>query len=331
MVSDVSTAPAKPLQRHVLLQSTRVDEVRAGVADAFCPHGLYPTTPGADLDARFASVRMGAIGLHHLEYGAEVRIVPRRLDSFFLVQIPLAGRALIQSGRERVHSDATTASVPDPDAPLDMTWGADNPQLIVWLDRCAMEAQLHRMLGRAPEKRLRFATGMDLTTPEAQSWLGVVRLLLADLDGAALATAHPACRAQMESAVMTQLLMAHRHTASEALRAPTPLILSKSVRRAAALMEEHSSETLTVADVAEAIGVSEWALQEGFRRHLGTTPRGYLLGVRLNRAHQRLELGDPGSTSVAEVASACGFTHLGRFAAAYRQRFGVSPSTTLRG
>ena len=34
--------------------------------------------------------------------------------------------------------------------------------------------------------------------------------------------------------------------------------------------------------------------------------------------------------SVSEVATRWGFTHLGRFAGAYRLRYGVPPSQTLR-
>ncbi|WP_278258467.1 helix-turn-helix domain-containing protein [Nocardioides convexus] len=34
--------------------------------------------------------------------------------------------------------------------------------------------------------------------------------------------------------------------------------------------------------------------------------------------------------TVGEAASRWGFTHLGRFAAAYRGRYGVAPSDTLR-
>ncbi len=37
----------------------------------------------------------------------------------------------------------------------------------------------------------------------------------------------------------------------------------------------------------------------------------------------------PGTT-VAQIANRWGITHLGRLAAAYRTRYGVSPSVTLR-
>jgi AraC-like DNA-binding protein len=317
------------LSRHTLLRSREVDEVRSQVADAFCPHGLYPTTPGASVDATFAGVQLGSIGLHYLDYGAEVRIVPRQLKHFFLVQIPTAGSAVIRNGRAQILSDPTCASVPDPDRSLDMTWSKGNPQLILWMDRVALESELSRMLGREPDHPLHLDLAMDLTQPAAQSWLGLLRMLATDLDGPGLTTSHHAAQRQMESLVMTQLLLSHHHSSSEALFRSAPSVCSKTVRRARALIDDHATESLTVVDVAEAIGVSVRAPQEGFRRHLDTTPTAYLRDARLARAHTMLCEGGPGSTSVAEVATACGFGHLGRFASAYRARYGEPPSATL--
>jgi AraC-like DNA-binding protein len=55
----------------------------------------------------------------------------------------------------------------------------------------------------------------------------------------------------------------------------------------------------------------------------------YLREVRLDRVH--LELGRPGSRAllVSEVARRWRFTHLGRFAAYYRERFGEPPHQTI--
>jgi transcriptional regulator GlxA family with amidase domain len=56
----------------------------------------------------------------------------------------------------------------------------------------------------------------------------------------------------------------------------------------------------------------------------------YLQSVRLDRAHETLRDEDPARVTVAAVAHRTGFAHLGRFATAYRVRYGVSPSETLR-
>ena len=74
--------------------------------------------------------------------------------------------------------------------------------------------------------------------------------------------------------------------------------------------------------------LSARALQIGFRRVRNTTPMGYLRAVRLALA--RTELARGGARSVAAVANALEFAHLGRFARDYKARFGEPPSQTLR-
>jgi transcriptional regulator GlxA family with amidase domain len=54
----------------------------------------------------------------------------------------------------------------------------------------------------------------------------------------------------------------------------------------------------------------------------------YLRNVRLDHCRRLLVAG---TASVTDVAQQCGFTHLGRFSAAYKERFGELPSHTLTG
>jgi AraC-like DNA-binding protein len=46
---------------------------------------------------------------------------------------------------------------------------------------------------------------------------------------------------------------------------------------------------------------------------------------------EELKASGPDSVTVTQVAGRWGFVHLGRFASAYRRKFGESPSATLRG
>ena len=81
--------------------------------------------------------------------------------------------------------------------------------------------------------------------------------------------------------------------------------------------------------LASEVFVSGRSLQEAFRREIGQPPMTYLRQIRLRRVHDDLASAEPGSVTVAAVASRWGFLHLGRFAGAYRAAFGVSPSETL--
>jgi AraC-like DNA-binding protein len=96
-----------------------------------------------------------------------------------------------------------------------------------------------------------------------------------------------------------------------------------------AWIDSHLHEPLTLGRLCEVSGVGGRCLQKTFLERRGCTPLQYVINRRLESARRQL-LGATGTVDVTSVAMACGFTHMGRFAAMYRQRFGESPSTTLR-
>jgi AraC-like DNA-binding protein len=104
-----------------------------------------------------------------------------------------------------------------------------------------------------------------------------------------------------------------------------------NVRRAAGFIDAMADQPVSLEQVALVAGVSGRVLQSAFRRYYGTTPIGYLRQVRLERAHAQLRAADPADgTTVAAVGRRWGWANRARFAAAYRQRFGVPPGRTLR-
>jgi len=106
---------------------------------------------------------------------------------------------------------------------------------------------------------------------------------------------------------------------------------SDTVRRAIAYIETHLREDISVADIAAASYVSTRALQLAFRRHLDLTPLGYLRRLRMEAAHEKLAAATRGDgATVTAVALEWGFAHPGRFAIAYRDRYGQTPHATLR-
>lgn len=311
--------------------TTDVDEARHQVAEVFCPHQLEPLSGGThkSVDVKLRSASMGSIGLTYLDYGSAVRIEPVPLKDFFLVQVPLAGQARIRCGADEIVSTPELASVPHPDSSLWMEWDTGNPQIIFYVERGALELQLGRLLGRTGRQPLEFDLGMRMTDPKVSAWWRSVELLRQDIVAGSPLLDEPLASRELEQMIMNRLLLAQPHSGSSLLQGGGPPPQSQVVARARALMEDHCAEELTVADVAEAVGVSIRALQEGFRRDLATSPTAYLRDLRMARANAELRLGDPGRTSVTEIAMRCGFVHLGRFSIEYRQRFGESPKRTL--
>ncbi|HVY43787.1 MAG TPA: AraC family transcriptional regulator [Hyphomicrobiaceae bacterium] len=106
---------------------------------------------------------------------------------------------------------------------------------------------------------------------------------------------------------------------------PAPAV----VRRARDYIRAHAEEPIRLADLARQLGITLRALQIGFRRHVGCSPRDYLMACRLELARTRLLAADA-NTKVATVAFDSGFTDLAVFSMKYRLAFGELPSETLR-
>ncbi|NIJ05005.1 helix-turn-helix transcriptional regulator [Frigoribacterium faeni] len=103
------------------------------------------------------------------------------------------------------------------------------------------------------------------------------------------------------------------------------------LREAAEYVHAFADQAITSADIADAVGMHTRTLQQAMNTHLGMTPTSYLRQVRLDRAQQELREASPGEVLVSDVARRWGFGNLGRFAAAYRARFGEHPRDTLAG
>jgi AraC-like DNA-binding protein/DNA-binding CsgD family transcriptional regulator len=111
---------------------------------------------------------------------------------------------------------------------------------------------------------------------------------------------------------------------------PIAVLLPILVKRVVEAIEARPDSPFTISTLAQVAHVSARTLQEAFRRHMGISPMSYLQQVRLSRAHDDLRHADVSHFTVARIAHRWGFSHLGRFAAAYRTKYGVNPSHTLR-
>ncbi|MEM9219343.1 MAG: AraC family transcriptional regulator [Cyanobacteria bacterium P01_F01_bin.150] len=74
--------------------------------------------------------------------------------------------------------------------------------------------------------------------------------------------------------------------------------------------------------LAKQAGINSLKLKQGFRQIFNTTVFGYLYTYRMDEARRLLELG---GLTVTQVAQRVGYAHPGKFAAAFKKKFGISP------
>ena len=119
-------------------------------------------------------------------------------------------------------------------------------------------------------------------------------------------------------------------TAGRPLPPPAPLHRRRRIiRRFIELMDERPEDMLSITDVCAALGVPERTLNLLCREFFGISAMRYVRGRRMDHVRRLLLTTDPARASVTAFATQFGFWDLGRFAQAYRQRYGELPSRTL--
>lgn len=98
---------------------------------------------------------------------------------------------------------------------------------------------------------------------------------------------------------------------------------SSRLAQAVKLMEENLEVPFSSRQMAERLGISTRQLERLFGRYLNSTPKRYLLELRLHRARHLIVQTDK---PITDIAMACGFNSSSHFSKVYRHHFGRSPA-----
>jgi AraC-like DNA-binding protein len=313
-----------------LVETSDLDELVEQVNALMSPHTVTPIGTG-EFTASVRGFQRPGLSMFRMDYGMPVRLRAAPLTDYLAVCLPLRGSMAVRhKGASFIADGRRTGFVGTPDDELIMDWGEDLELLVVRVELAELSRLAARMLTaeHAEPERLTFDPMLD--SPAATSAIISQATLLEQLvevaeDGAV----NPLAEAHLRDAVMGTLLLAHDNTWREVLttRRPVPAPRSR-VHRAAELMAACAGDPLSIGHVAREVGLSTRGLYTGFVREFDTSPKRYLTGLRLERAHRELLAGGPG-LRVMDVAHRWGFTNAGRFAALYRECYGQGPATTL--
>jgi AraC-like DNA-binding protein len=309
-----------------------VDEARAFLGQYFYSSVVDVLSWKRSWESRFDVAPLGTVTLGDLQFGTDVKVRLGELGAYH-VDLPMVGSLTWRQGRNApLRATTSTAAVFQPvgDTSLEK-WDGDCRLLAVRIGRAALENELARLLDTPVRSPVTLAPTIDLTGGPGASWLRLVRLMAADAAQPQGLIHHPVVRARLQEALIAGLLGATDHPYRDRLERPSPATAAPgAIRRVVEAMRAHPGKPFTVADLAAIAGVSVRSLQESFRRFVGMPPMTYLRHLRLARVHENLRQADPALQTVTDIAYRYGFTHMGRFAAQYRARYGVAPRETLR-
>jgi AraC-like DNA-binding protein len=283
--------------------------------------------PAHDLRMRGATHALPKLTLGRLEITTSTVWSAR--SPLFAVCLPISGQIQITTNAASARVGGRSGVVVSPGCPVAVEYLTDDCRMQTLLfEQSALENELSTMIGAPASEPVQFDFELVLTAPPSP-FQRAMALLENEISESAGLAAVPAMSTRLARLVIAGLLLSQPNSYTDELTRPAALPGSRAIRRALEFIEG-PNQIETVADIANEVGLSVRALDDGFQRYVGTPPMSYLRQVRMSRAHDDLVSADHELTTATTIARRWGFGHYGRFAAEYRRRYGRKPSETLR-
>ena len=322
--------PAFDLFTSIMRRGNRIadmGEARDRIARAFLPHhwDVFGNAKGFAL--LHGTVELASLLVHAVTYNRRMLIDAPAFQDFLCMHFSVDGNCVYQSGRESACAGQGSVYVSGPRERFMQDMSADYKQVTVkvprrWLERFLL---VEKGLDVAKRPLVFLPSPQPLQGPLLRA-LHLLRYLCEEYDS----PPEPVTCAYLERALMACFLAGIPNNYQHAFSGTSSSALPYYVARVDAYVHAHLREPMSLQTMVLTSGVGRRTLTGAFHRHIGMSPMTYLKMARLRQARAELENAIAQGRSVTEVALACGFNHLSKFAKDYALVFGESPSTTRR-
>ncbi len=321
---------ARPFAFSPIIETSCVDTAEWTLSQYLYKLRLGRVENPRDFHLLMTGVMAGEVFLGFNRYGSDTEIASSSSAAAVTVALPYEGLnpAIFTLDGEVVACTRETGPIVSEGRQLSINRPKGSGILVVRASNAPLRRRFLEASGSEMRGLPRFDRYVDWKSEQGAGFLNMVRFLVSELSRDPRILKSPLLKAGISDMLLGAILaLPGPHLASlhrQAREAPPRI-----VRLAEEYLKAHASEPVKISDVLEICGCSRSALFLAFQRHREYTPIQFLQNVRLESAHTRLLQAEP-HESVTSIAYGSGFINPGRFSAAYRHRFGESPSETLK-
>jgi len=241
----------------------------------------------------------------------------------------LAGHVTLERKEKSATATSRTGLAWRPGPGVRLLISNDNARTNIFFKVAEMQSALEHMLDEPLHQPLDFEPSLDWSTGLAASLKHQLDFVMQEFQREDGVASSPVALASLTDLLVSLVLRGAAHNYTDRLANTGGSAVPVYVRRAEEFMRAHGAQPIRMAHVAAAAGCSLRTLTTVFRHFRSNTPLAALHAIRLDLARADLALGTC-NAAVATVARRYGFTNTTRFAAAFRRRFGETPTETAR-
>ena len=325
--------PAEPLARLEHFAHGDLGAVEDHLNSVIIPHRLTSQTSVPTGSFKHSGIDFGGFNLSSVRYdfeGGRLSVACPVMDDDYRIQVTVNGGGRVEDADEGTTFGRHGFVIIHPNESFRETFDARCHHLLLTVKRRALEQAYTDWVGRPPPEKIRIESSVVEVTGEGRALVRYLAMLCRLLDKECSFTQAPNVAHSVSDSLPALLLHTLPHNFSEEFhRRPEPLDPAY-VRRVEDYLLAHATEDISMQELVQASGCSARSIHHSFRRLRGISPMRYLRDCRLDMSRDGLRNARANGQSVTQIALACGFTHMSKFTACYKARFGETPSQTRR-
>jgi AraC-like DNA-binding protein len=319
-----------PLSNFPVMQTSDREECVDVVTRHLVPHAFDTKGGASSFKAVLNNAKLTDSTITYICYHTGINVASGAKQDAYLVVVPLSGTAKFMSARSRVEISKNMGVVIAPGEDFDIETEVLSSALIWKVPRATVDHVVRETLGAHDALPVQIDQNLDWQNRKIASLYRCLKFVVGELGqierpeesgGGYMRT--------LEQLLLRALITVQPGGVRTERRVLDRAVIPRCVRKVEEYIAAYSDEALTIADITEVAGVSPRSLYRAFKQFCGVSPMEHLRDVRLRRIRQDLINAGP-EDSVARILTGRGVYQFGRFAAAYRRRFGETPSQTLR-
>ena len=318
-----------PLSNYVLYEGTDTDEIRQVLSNLFTEARIDAIEKRQPLSVRMHGLELARSTIAYLDHPGGLRAVPLAPMGCHTIQYPLTGSAEFDIEGQIANVDTHVGGMVSERQQIKVKLAPGTSMLCFNVKCDVLRETLVAATGKWNLPEIRFEPQFAWDTPKMASLQALLKSFVSELDRQGGLLESPAAVASIENALITLMLYGLQHNLSDQMHEPGRNAGLHKVRLVEEYISSNAEQLVDMQTIAQVTGHSANSIFRAFQKYRDYTPMQFLRSVRMDRVRERLLLSQT-DVSISKVAFECGFTHLGRFSLAYKQRYGESPSDTVR-
>lgn len=317
-----------PLRQFRIVDTARAEEAEHILSRELNSLRIMSTADRSQFRLQMNGTVLGAVLIGFNRFGVHTRVNPGRLEDTFIFSFGHEKPSVLEVDSSSMATTPTSGVMLSPYCRLLIDRSADSGMFLVRTSPTALENHLRILTGRRVLEPLRFSRQANLSAEPGATVLRLVHFVISELEEIGPMLGDSPRRTALQDLLLAAILTLPNNYSDDLNENSRGQISRQVVRVAEEFMQAQIGESISIADILAICGCSRSVLFEAFHRYRNHTPMQFVTKRRMEKARGLLR--SSSGENVTSVAYDCGFTHLGRFAGAYRARYGEAPSETIR-